>query len=821
MLRHAQIRTKVLAILALPLAGLVALAAAGIGTSLNRGTEAGHRNELAQLAVRGNTLVHELQAERTLSSDWVSAKRKRTAIPSDGMLAQRVVVDRTASALEGFVGRLDTTAYNPRVRQALDPALKRLRGLQSDRQAIDLVGSSTTPEAVEATYNGLVSALLDLNAAIAVGSDDEALFRSVSAFVALSRLKDTTDLERGFRVSELLAPDPGQRRTKRFISLVTQRDSWLAQLRASATPAQLAHYEASVNGPEAVRAERIEQLALSGSAAELHAIGIGEQVDRIWFAAMTERVNKLRRVERELAANLLATSRSIQSSANRDTVRWLVGVSTLLLVTFLLSLVIARSLITPLRKLQDTAEDVARRQLPQAVERIQQVYDPDQGQMPTPGLERPFDTSAKDEISRVARSFNAAHDVAIRVASEQAALRRSIADMFQNLAQRTQILLRRTLALVDELEQDETRPDTLEQLFQVDHLITRMRRNAENLIVLSGANMPNAWKDPVPLSVLIRSAIAEVEDYKRVEPMPISDLQVVGHATVDVIHLLAELIENATTFSPPGTAVTVALTSAANGQVVEIEDKGVGMTDEQLTRANRDLADPPAVDSALTQRLGLHVVARLAQRHGIRVQLRHSWFGGMTALVLLPEHLLVHPTATGTAGLRSGQPIHHVGSAVSHGGTVAIMPPLPARTSRPATQPNLPPRHGGQPVPDEPQAPSYELPVPDGQWSQPQPAPYGDDPGVPPSASGLPQRTPGESWAPELGSGPPSAGGPGGTAAPDRPPPDPDRASRTMSSYMTGVTRGRTAQLQPGDPDEPPTEGRRSDDVAPPERPAP
>jgi HAMP domain-containing protein len=717
MLRHAPIRSKVVAILTLPLVGLIVLAAVGIGTTFARGAEAGRRNDLAQLAVRGNTLVHELQAERTLSSDWVAA-RPSQAVPRDGMLAQRLVVDRTASALEQFVGRLDTDAYDPRVRQTLDRALEELRELQADRELIDSGASSPTAAAVEATYSAVVSALLDLNAAIAAGSDDEALFRSVSSFVALSRLKDTNDLERGFHISELLAPDPEQEQVTRFISFVTERESWLAQLRVNATPEQLAHYQASIRGPEASRIARIERAGLSGSPADLRAIGTGEQLDLTWFAAMTERVNKLRRVERETAAYLLTTSRSVESSANRQTVLWLAGMAVLLLVTLVVSLLIARSLIKPLRNLQDTAEDVAR-ELPQAVDRIQRLHDPEEGAMPAPWRMQPLDTSARDEISRVAHSFNAAHEVAIQVASEQAALRRSIADIFQNLARRTQILVRRSLELVDELEQDETRPETLERLFQVDHLITRMRRNAENLIVLAGADLPNPWDEPVPLNVLIRSAIAEVEDYQRVEPLPMSDLEVVGHAAVDVIHLLAELIENATAFSRSDTRVTVAGTAAANGHVVEIEDKGTGMSDDELMRANQLLAEPPAIDSSLSQRLGLHVVARLARRHGISVQLRHSWYNGVTALVLLPGRLLVSPaTETGTVGWGAGQPAHHAWSAVPRGGAVAVMPPPPAWTSQPADQPHVPlHRHGRQSAPDEPQPPSYQLRRPDQQRS--------------------------------------------------------------------------------------------------------
>jgi len=217
---------------------------------------------------------------------------------------------------------------------------------------------------------------------------------------------------------------------------------------------------------------------------------------------MTERVDKLRRVERAFAADLIRTSRSVAASANRQILLWLAGTFALLLITALLSLLIARSLIDPLRSLQDTAEDVARRQLPEAVERMQQLPAPVQADVPAVGQAWPFDAAAQDEISRVARSFNAVQEVVVKIAGEQAGLRRSVADMFQNLAQRTQALVRGSMELVGELEQDETRPDTLERLFRLDHLITRMRRNAENLIVLSGAELPNQWEEPVPLDVL-------------------------------------------------------------------------------------------------------------------------------------------------------------------------------------------------------------------------------------------------------------------------------------------------------------------------------
>jgi PAS domain S-box-containing protein len=228
----------------------------------------------------------------------------------------------------------------------------------------------------------------------------------------------------------------------------------------------------------------------------------------------------------------------------------------------------------------------------------------------------------------------------IRDVTEQAALRKSIGDLFHNLARRSQGLVDRQLELIDELERGEVDPDRLEELFRMDHLATRMRRNAENLIVLSGVEQRRRWSEPVPLRDVVEAAVAEVEEYSRVQVAGIHDLALSGQAASDVAHLLAELVENATSFSPPTTRVEVSGGRVGNGYVLEIEDHGIGMSDAELVEANKRLAAPLAADIAVSRMMGFHVVGRLAARHGIAVQLRHSWFGGVAALVLLPAALL-------------------------------------------------------------------------------------------------------------------------------------------------------------------------------------
>jgi PAS domain S-box-containing protein len=228
----------------------------------------------------------------------------------------------------------------------------------------------------------------------------------------------------------------------------------------------------------------------------------------------------------------------------------------------------------------------------------------------------------------------------IRDVTEQAALRRSISDLLHNLARRSQGLVDRQLELIDELERDEADPDRLHELFKMDHLATRMRRNVENLIVLSGVEQRRRWSESVPLRDVVEAAVAEVEDYSRVQVTGIYDLTLAGRAASDVAHLLAELVENATSFSSPNTMVEVSGGPTGKGYVLEIEDHGIGMSDAELAEANRRLAEPLAADVTVSRMMGFHVVGRLAARHGIKVQLRHRWFGGIAALVLLPADLL-------------------------------------------------------------------------------------------------------------------------------------------------------------------------------------
>ena len=350
--------------------------------------------------------------------------------------------------------------------------------------------------------------------------------------------------------------------------------------------------------------------------------------------------------------NLVATTIARASVLRRQAIisAALVGAAVLivLLLALLLTTVVGRSMVRPLRRLRSGALEVAGVRLPETVRRMS---DSDGASIP---LEvEPIDVDSSDEIGEVARAFDQVHREALRLAANEAALRGNVNAMFVNLSRRSQSLVERQIRLIDDLEQGEQDPDRLSSLFQMDHLATRMRRNSENLLVLAGHDASRRWNQPVALVDVLRAAVSEIEQYERVTLNVQPGIAVRGHAVNDVVHLLAELAENATSFSSAETPVVVAghlLTSG--GVLLDITDQGVGMGAEEMAHANWRLDNPPVVDVAVSRRMGLFVVARLAARHGIRVRLRPAPAGGLTALVWLPDEVVSHEATPGVPGLR-------------------------------------------------------------------------------------------------------------------------------------------------------------------------
>jgi signal transduction histidine kinase len=306
------------------------------------------------------------------------------------------------------------------------------------------------------------------------------------------------------------------------------------------------------------------------------------------------------------------------------------------ILSIIVSLLVGRGLVRELQGLRRSALDLADHRLPEMVD---QLATGDNVKMDDDGsLDVPIHTR---EITQVRDAFTKVQRTAVDAAVGQARLRQGIGEVFRNLARRSQSLLHRQLALLDRMERRTQDPQELGDLFRLDHLTTRMRRHAESLIILSGQSPARGWRNPVPFVDVIRAAVAEVEDYTRVSIISSDDTGLAGPAVGDVIHMIAELIENATIYSPPNTPVVIQDGIVGQGFAIEIEDRGLGMSDEKLAEANDQLAEPLPFDPANTDQLGLLVAGQLARRHDIQITLRRNPYGGTTAIVLIPHSIVV------------------------------------------------------------------------------------------------------------------------------------------------------------------------------------
>ncbi|MFE7122366.1 sensor histidine kinase, partial [Streptomyces sp. NPDC057654] len=306
-----------------------------------------------------------------------------------------------------------------------------------------------------------------------------------------------------------------------------------------------------------------------------------------------------------------------------------------LAVSLIISTRIGRSLIRDLRRVRKEAHEVSGVRLPSVMRRLAA------GEQVDVETEAPRLEYGQDELGQVGQALNTLQRAAVEAAVKQADMRRGVSEVFVNLARRSQVLLHRQLTLLDTMERRTEDTDELADLFRLDHLTTRMRRHAEGLVILSGAAPSRQWRKPIQLMDVVRAAVAEVEDYERIEVRRLPRLAVSGPAVADITHLVAELLENATVFSPPHTAVQVVGERVSNGFTLEIHDRGLGMAPDVQLEANLRLAETPEFELSDTDRLGLFVISRLARRQGVRVSLQPSPYGGTTAVVLIPEALLV------------------------------------------------------------------------------------------------------------------------------------------------------------------------------------
>lgn len=357
-----------------------------------------------------------------------------------------------------------------------------------------------------------------------------------------------------------------------------------------------------------------------------------------WRVAADEVSQRLATLWSEHAKQSQQHSADVGAGRARSSLLAASAVSVVAVLAFLLSLWLANQLIGRLRRLRSETLAVAEVRLPETMQRLNDGVSID------PKTEAAQLDFGVDEIGQVAQAFNRAHGAAVAAAVTEAQTREGVRAVFSNIAHRSQIVVHRQLEILDAAERQQEDPALLEILFQLDHLATRARRNAENLIILGGGRPGRQWRRPVPLGDLVRSAIAETVQYTRVYTNAgLPPVFVNGAVVADLIHLLAELVDNATAFSPPQSRVDVTGTPTDTGVIVVISDQGMGMSDADLEQANERLAEPPdfGVETlSVNSRLGLFVVARLGSRHGISVRLSESDYGGVRASVLIPTAVL-------------------------------------------------------------------------------------------------------------------------------------------------------------------------------------
>ncbi|WP_245649649.1 sensor histidine kinase [Nocardia shimofusensis] len=348
------------------------------------------------------------------------------------------------------------------------------------------------------------------------------------------------------------------------------------------------------------------------------------------------------------------------------------GILAIALIAFAAAMLLANRFVGRMRGLRRETLELADEKLPATIRKLSAGQD----------LRADEDIAplkfGNDEIGQVADAFNRAYASAVAAAVAEGKTRAGVNAVFLNIAHRSQVMVHRQLVLLDKAEREEEDPDRLDTLFQLDHLATRSRRNAENLVILGGEQPGRRWRNPVPLVELVRSAVAESLDYTRIQAGKLPEVRVLGNVVADLIHLIAELTDNATAFSPPESRVEVSGNLVGKGLALEITDQGLGMSEAELSERNELLAEPPDFSVAALSgdaRLGLFVVAKLAARHGISVRLTDSDYGGVKAIVLVPTPLL--STGREQAQVTSGP---------------AAVPAAPAAASPP-------PQPGGYPVP--------------------------------------------------------------------------------------------------------------------------
>jgi signal transduction histidine kinase len=776
--RSWSIRAKIVSLVLIPLVTLVGMWALATYVTVIPGLQLFQgKSALDNIGRPGGALLAEIQAERKVSIAYLAGGRRNAA----ALTAQRATTDTAITSFEQVAGSPDTLGgSNALTVSKLTTLLStldnigRIRGTV-DRGDVDRAGAFQQ-------YSDITD-LIDQVFAALPSIADENLAREANNLLVLGRAREILSREDAVLAGAIAAGSFTGAELNQTVLLIGAQRYLYADALPGLYPAMRDDYNRLAATEPFLQLKVLEDRLLSDARA-----GARVPIDAgSWTAAYDKVAQELRDFEFRASADLIDRS---NPAALRIIARIAVaGVLGLIavLITMIASIRIGRSLIKRLAGLRQAAAELAVDRLPRVMARLRNGEELD---VETEAPPLPY---GDDEIGQVGHAFNELQRAAVNSAVDEANVRRGLNEVFLNIARRSQTLLHRQLSILDRMERRTEDPAELEDLFRVDHLATRMRRHAEDLVILAGASPGRGWRNPVPIVDVLRGAVSEVEDYARVSIRPMPEVALTGRAVGDVIHLLAELIENATSFSPPHTRVNVGGERVSHGFAIEIEDRGLGMPAEALDECNRRLANPPNFDPANSAQLGLFVVARLAERNGVKVGLRSSPYGGVTAVVLLPGELVVEGREAVPALLGRYGPNGNGRAERLREITTGPLPAIGAAPVPPARQVAVDAH-----IVDTP--PAMERPNPRHARQEVIEAPVSD---------GLPRRVRQTNIAPQLRDEPPTPGvdtawgaGPdgrtsGAMAASSR---SPEELRAMMTSFQAGTTRGRREADDDGEP---------------------
>ncbi|WP_432047402.1 nitrate- and nitrite sensing domain-containing protein [Streptomyces asiaticus] len=634
--RGKSIRRKIVALLLVPLVSLTAIWAFATVITGREAIQLLDASDIIDKAGQpAEDAVHAVQKERRQTLILLADPRQSDALPVLHSLQRKTdqAIDKLRAAeSDGDVhGKMNDDSE-----EQLDNILKAADGLDSLRRKVEDDGISST-QAYE-YYNKLVDLCYTFRSSLHAVPDTD-LDKQGRALVAMIRAREALSREDALYVSALTARKMTLADLQAMSDLIAER-TLLYEINLPILPDSeqkvFADYRRTNAAPAALRVAEGKILSSMDPATAITSLD-----QEHWEAAAQPVLNDYDRLGEEATDRLQKRIDPVASSVMlKAGIAGILGLVALIVSVFV-SFRIGRSLVRDLSRLRRDAQEVASVRLPSVMRRL------GAGEQIDVETEAPRLDYGPDEMGQVGQALNTLQRAAVEAAVKQAELRQGVSEVFVNLARRSQVLLHRQLTLLDTMERRTEDTDELSDLFRLDHMTTRMRRHAEGLVILSGAAPSRQWRKPIQLMDVVRAAVAEVEDYERIEVRRLPRIAVVGPAVGDLTHLVAELLENATVFSPPHTAVQVHGERVAKGFTLEIHDRGLGMTPDALLEANLRLAETPEFELSDTDRLGLFVVSRLAQRQGVRVSLQPSPYGGTTAIVLIPSNLL---TDEGTRG---------------------------------------------------------------------------------------------------------------------------------------------------------------------------